>query len=145
MRWLIAFAAFSVPFMLIIALGGTVSSRATIVPSLAQSDVDELKVWLSHYQDVLDNYLITSPMPPSQVMPHMTLERFDLRGRNRDGTTWYRSAKQPPDFTWGILWRPPGSLRGSTEGGQEPTLIMPLAGRWCYWEHRLPETRQSPK
>ena len=144
MRWLIAFTAFFVPFLLILGLGGLTSSQVEIVPSLPKADIDELHDWMGRYQDVLDNYILTSPMPPSQVMPHMALERFDLRGKNRDGTMWYRSAKQLPGFVWGILWRPPGSLRGSTEGDKQPTLLMPLGSHWFYWERRLPETPLKP-
>ena len=132
MRWVIATGAFLAPLMLVVAIGGTVADDSTgAAVSIGQAALNELQDFVRERSDLLASYAREPGMPSSDRIPHLALERFDLRGCDAGGAPWYRLRLERTGTPCGVIRRDAGRL---LVDGREPTVVVPLTKAWAYWQ-----------
>lgn len=132
MRNVIALAAFAVPVLVMVAIGATCAEVPEVRPALDATTLAELRRFVPEHLDLLNHY---APRPGGRDVadiPHLALERFDRRGCDAQGHPWYRLAGTP--VPCGIVRRDRPGRPLRLADGATPTLVMPLAGGWHYWE-----------
>lgn len=148
MRWVISTAAFLVPMLVMISIGGTLADQggSAAPPLLGGPGLAELRRYVEIQSAIIDRYAAAPGAPDAQAMPHLVLERFDLMGSGAAGQAWYRLARPGQAGACGLLRRraeadPPAIA------GARPTRIIPLSRGWSYWETAPaaePERRSGP-
>jgi hypothetical protein len=146
MRWVISGAAFFVPLMVVIAIGGSCVGSQQPETTLAPALVGELRNFTRDRESLLDRYSIARGQPESPSIPHLALERFDRRGCDARGNAWYRLARTPPELSAGVVRLVDAAGPIQVAGGATPSVVLPLTQRWRYWEVRSPvgPSRISP-
>jgi hypothetical protein len=138
MRWVISGAAFFVPLMAVIAIGGSCVGSHQPETTLAPAQVGELRKFTRDREDLLDRYAVARGQPESPSIPHLALERFDRRGNDARGNAWYRLARTPPGLSAGVVRPVDATGLIQVAGGATPSVVLPLTQRWRYWEVRSP-------
>lgn len=143
MRWVIAGSAFFAPLLLTVAIGSCFVDAPVRTgdakPSLAPAAMDELYRFIQGNLTLLQQYAVKPGQPDSRSIPHLALDRFDMRGIDGQGHPWYRLARPPPGTSCGVLLRAADDLRPAGPiGGHPVVVVLPLAGPWCYWETKPP-------
>ncbi len=151
MRWVIAGSAFFAPLLLTVAIGSCFvdapARSGDAKPTLAPAAMDELYRFVQVNERLLQQYAVKAGQPDSRSIPHLALDRFDLRGIDGQGHPWYRLAAPPPGASCGVLHRAADDRRpaGPIEG-RPLQVVLPLGGPWCYWEakHSQAGAAKSP-
>ncbi len=138
MRWVISGAAFFVPLLLVIAIGGSCVGSSLPDTTLPPAMINELRSFTRDREALLDRYAVEVGNPESPSIPHLALERFERRGTDAHGHAWYQLARTPPGLSAGVLRRTAIDSPLRVVGGATPTLVLPLTQRWMYWEVRSP-------
>ena len=139
MRWLISGSAFLVPILVAIAIVGSLSGSGGAEPAIGAHAVNELRTFVGNRDELMSRYALARGEPDTMVVPHLALERFDLRGVDADGNPWFRLALDLPGISAGVLRRETATTPVHVVGGAVPTRLLPLSRRWTYWEVRSPE------
>ncbi len=134
MRWVISSCAFLVPILLAIGIVGYLTSTSDgREAAIGRAAIDELRSFVTSRDELLTRYALPSGRPETTVIPHLALERFDLRGVDAQGNPWYRLA-ETSGLSAGVLHRQTPTSPIQVVGGQKPTGLIPLSRRWTYWE-----------
>jgi hypothetical protein len=134
MRWLISTAAFFTPILLAFTIVGTMAGSGGTEPAIGTSALNELQTFVSDRDTLLSRYALARGEADSTVIPHLALERFDLRGVDADGNPWFRLALNRPGVSAGVLRRETPTTPVHVAGGVAPTRLLSLNRRWTYWE-----------
>lgn len=141
MRWVISATAFCIPLLLTVAIGscftGAPAGSGQARPTIDPREMDALHRYVQINGPILDQYALKPGESPSNLMPHLALDRFDLSGTDEHGHAWYRLAHPPKGVSCGLLRRAADDRTpvGSIDGGKA-VVLLPLAGPWSYWETR---------
>jgi hypothetical protein len=134
MRWVIAAAAFCVPMLVVIAIGALTARSGAAVPSMPGAELTELRRFCGAQETLLTRYALPRGSAPSDVVPHLVLERFARRGVDPHGQAWYQLFAPPEAPPRGILRRIEGCPGPLVADGAVPTMVLPLTPIWSYWE-----------
>lgn len=149
MRWVIAGASFLAPMLLVIAIGSCVAdvpaAPTGVKVGMPPQRMDELYRFVLARSELLERYA-AQPGDQASAIPHLALDRFDLRGSDEHGRAWYRLAHPPaPDRDGGVLHRATGDIRPPGRiDGRLPVALTPLSTPWWYWESPRAEAAKSP-
>ncbi|MCS6971220.1 MAG: hypothetical protein RMM29_05370 [Planctomycetota bacterium] len=128
MRLVIGAAAFLVPCLLAIAVGGTCAAP----PATAPPQLVELAAWMSAHASELEA-LALSPGTATTALPPALATRFDLAGSDYEGQLWLRLRDRDPPC--GIMRRE-RPQDPATVLGERPAQLWPLSASWWWWSAR---------
>jgi hypothetical protein len=145
MRWLIACAAFFIPLLLAVAIGGSFADTSATQARISQQTLGELRDFTQVHAAVLFHFAPAAGSKPTASMPHLALEQFSQRGVDEHGHPWFQLVR-PPAHTLAAGLVLPGRADEplAVPGGRRPDVLIPLNNGWAYWELHPAAPRPQP-